>query len=72
MQMQIIRTAKTTVISRTSPSGRGQSLREIVKEITTIHDKWIGKWEDSKPLTKTDQKELREEMMRLASEAGLI
>ena len=73
MQMQIVRTTNTTRITRrTTPSGGGQSLREIVKEITTIHDQWIGKWEDSKPLTNTDQKELREEMMKLASEAGLI
>ena len=37
-----------------------------------IHDDWILRWEDSKPVTRKDQKEIKEEMMKLAAEAGLI
>lgn len=70
MKIQIVRKTNTTVISRTSPSGGGQSLREIVKEV--IHDQWIAHWEDSKPVTRKDQQQLKEEMLKLAAEAGLI
>lgn len=72
MKIQIVRTAQTTRITRNTTSGGGQSLREIVKEITTIHDDWILRWEDSKPLSSKDISSLKDEMMKLASEAGLI
>lgn len=73
MNIQIVRTTNTIRITRSSTSnGGGQSLREIVKEITTIHDDWILRWEDSKPISSKDISSLKDEMMKLASEAGLI
>lgn len=73
MKIQIVRTTNTIRITRSSTSnGGGQSIREIIKEVTMIHDEWIGKWEDSKPVTSQDIKFLKNEMMQLAAEAGLI
>lgn len=71
MKVHVIRTKQRTVIQTNTHSGGGQSLREIVKEVTMTHEDWILRWEDSKPISAQDMKLLKEEMLKLAAEAGL-
>ena len=72
MQMQIVRSNITRITMRGEPSGNGQSLRRMIKEATSVHHQWIGEWENSKPVTRKDEQELKQQMMKLAAEAGLI
>lgn len=68
MRYTVIRSEKITIRTTSTVTGNGQSLHRLITAVSHRREEEIVEFKDSKPLSKKDIRELRNEMLALCAD----
>lgn len=68
MRYTVIRSEKITIRTTSTETGNGQCLHRIITAVADRRSEEINRFEDSKPLSKKDIQELKNEMFALCAD----